>query len=175
MTSQTCSDCPAILPHNPCRKGTRCKPCNARHIATSPEHRAAVAKAMKRRWNDPQERRRLARAVQIGCLKPEVREERRRRGKIDRNVVPPPAGSEARQRAARTLSKTRLGWLPGRYREEYFRFRNNLKMPAAEARRIIEDQMVHDMASMRAAGVRPLPEMLALAMRRDAQAIAERA
>ena len=175
MTVQTCSDCPAVLPHNPRRKGTRCKSCNARAIATSPEKRAALSKAMKRRWNDPQERRRLARAVQIGCLKPEVREERRRRGKIGCNARAAAAGSEARKKAGRTLSKTRLGWLPASYRDEYFRLRNNMKMPAPEARRIIEDQMFHDLAKYRDSGITPPPEMIALAMRRDAAVQVERA
>lgn len=171
---QTCSDCPAELKPNPRRKGTRCKPCNARHIATSPSHREAVSKAMSRRWNDAQERRKLSQAISAGCLKPEVRLERSRRGKICCNARAAAAGSEARRKAGASLSKTRLGWLPASYRPAYFDLRQNGGFRAPEARRIIEGEMVRDLKKFREQGVQPPVELVALAMRLDASVIAER-
>lgn len=167
MTDLKCSDCPTMLPHNPRRKGTRCKPCSARHVAKSPEHRKAASKAMSRRWKNPIERRALAQSISDGCMKPEIREERRERGKRQRNVKPAPAGSEARQRGGRSLSKTRLGWLPEPYREEYFNLRTNHKAPAAEARRIIEGQMEADLDRFAARGEAPPDYLLQIAFKRD--------
>lgn len=140
----SCSDCGRELPHNPRRKGTRCKPCTARAVAKSPEHRAAVSKAMARRWADPNEARRLATAVSAG-ITPEERERRRQRGRICCNCRAAAAGSEARIRAGRTLSQTRLGWLPIEYRPDYDFLRRTYKMSAADARRMIEDQIARDL------------------------------
>lgn len=144
MTAASCSDCGVSLKPNPRRLGTRCKPCNARVIATSPTHRAAVSRAMSRRWNNPNEAARLARAISAG-ITPEERERRRARGTICCNARAAAAGTEARLKAGRTLSQTRLGWLPVEYRDEYFRLRSNHKYSAADARRIIEDQIDRDL------------------------------
>jgi hypothetical protein len=146
-----CTDCAAALGHNPRRKGTRCKPCNARAIATSPVHRAAMSRAMVRRWADPNEATRLARAISDG-ITPEERERRRQRGTISCNARGAAAGSEARTRAARTLSQTRLGWLPVEYRADYFHLRRNHKFRAADARRIIEAQIERDIGRYIATG-----------------------
>lgn len=139
-----CTDCAKALGHNPRRKGTRCKPCNARAIATSPTHREAVSRAMSRRWADPNEATRLARAISEG-ITPEERARRRLRGTICCNARAAASGSEARAKAGRTLSQTKLGWLPMEYRAEYFHLRSNHKCSAADARRIIEDQIERDL------------------------------
>ena len=99
---------------------------------------------MSRRWNNPNEAARLARAISAG-ITPEERERRRARGTICCNARAAAAGTEARLKAGRTLSQTRLGWLPVEYRDEYFRLRSNHKYSAADARRIIEDQIDRDL------------------------------
>lgn len=153
MTALACSDCAQSLKPNPRRLGTRCKGCNARAIATSPAHRAAVSRAMSRRWANPNEAAALSRAISKGCLKPEERERRRLAGTICCNARAAAAGTEARQKAGRSLSRTRLGWLPLEYRDEYFRLRNNHKYSAADARRIIEDQIARDLDRYVATGL----------------------
>lgn len=168
-----CSDCHEPLKPNPRRQGTRCKPCNARHIATSPSHREAVSKAMSRRWNDAHERRKLSQAISVGCLKPEVRLERSRRGKICCNARAAAAGSEARRKAGASLSKTRLGWLPASYRPAYFQLRQNDGFRAPEARRIIEGEMERELKTCRAQGVDPPPELVALERRRALDHVAD--
>lgn len=65
------------------------------------------------------------------------------------------AGSDVRARAGRTLSQTRLGWLPPEYRDDYFHLRRNFKYRAREARRIIEDQIARDLDRYAATGVLP--------------------
>ena len=144
MSASHCTDCGQRLHRNPRRLGTRCKPCNARAIATSPQHREAVSRAMSRRWADPSEAFRLGRAISAG-IGPEERASRRERGKIGCNARAAAAGSEARAKAGRSLSRTRLGWLPVEYRDEYFHLRNNHKYRAHEARQIIEGQIKRDL------------------------------
>ncbi|MFA5989703.1 MAG: hypothetical protein WC803_08870 [Sphingomonas sp.] len=146
-----CSDCRKPLKPNPRRKGTRCKPCSARAIATSPAHREAASRAMSRRWANPNEAFALGRAISAG-IGPEERERRRARGMICCNARAAAAGTEARLKAGRSLSRTRLGWLPMYYRDEYFNLRNNHKYSAAEARKIIEAQMSRDLERYSATG-----------------------
>ena len=154
MTVAHCSDCGAQLPHNPRRKGTRCKPCSARAVATSPAHREALSRAMSRRWADPNEAYRLGRAISAG-IGHEERERRRKRGVICCNARAAAAGTEARRKAGQSLSRTRLGWLPPEYREDYFHLRRNHKLRAPEARRIIEHQIARDLDRYAATGVLP--------------------
>lgn len=81
MVTQKCTDCSAVLPHNPKRKGTRCRSCAARHMARSPAQRAACKRSMERRWADPAERERLCAAMdgtKQAWLPPEYRAEYRR-------------------------------------------------------------------------------------------------
>lgn len=159
MTSLSCSDCGAALKPNPRRKGTRCKPCNARTLCQSAEMREALSRAMSRRWANPNEAHALGRAISAG-IGPEERERRRHRGKIHCHVRAAAAGSEARRRAAFTLSQTRLGWLPPEYRAEYFRLRSTYKYRAKQARRLIEKQIEKDRAQYLATGRLPQSERL---------------
>lgn len=149
-----CSDCGTSLKPNPRRKGTRCQSCTARAIAMSPAHREAVSRSMARRWRNPDEAAALSRAISAG-IGPEERERRRERGKICCNCRAAAAGTEARLKAGRSLSWRRLGWLPLEYRDEYFGLRRNFKFRAAEARRIIEEQIARDLARYAATGVLP--------------------
>lgn len=151
MSAPNCTDCGRALPHNPRRKGTRCKSCNARAMTTSAAHRAAASRAMSRRWANPNEAARLGRAISAG-ITPEERERRRARGTICCNARAAAAGSDVRDRAGRTLSQTRLGWLPLEYRDDYFRLRSNHKYSAADARRLIEAQIAADHARYLATG-----------------------
>lgn len=154
VSALACSDCGAVLKPNPRRKGTRCKPCSARSIATSAEHRKAVSRAMARRWADPNQAFALARAISAG-ISEEERERRRQRGRICCNARAAAAGSEARARAAIALSRARLGWLPPEYRDDYFHLRRTFKFRAAEARQIIERQIDRDLDRYLATGVLP--------------------
>ena len=144
MSASHCTDCGQQLQRNPRRLGTRCKPCSARAVATSQEHREAVSRAMSRRWANPSEAFRLGRAISA-AIGPDERARRRERGKIGCNARAAAAGSEARAKAGRSLSRTRLGWLPIEYRAEYFHLRSNHKYSAHDARQIIEGQMKRDL------------------------------
>lgn len=164
-----CSECGDPLPieGNARRKGALCKPCSARAAAKSPEHREAVSRVMTRRWNDPKERARLMKAIKIGSNRPEVIEMRRRLGRMNQNCTAAAAGSEARKKAGRTLSKRKLGWLPDHYRPEYFKLRINHKYSAAEARLFIEDQMERDLDRIEARGLLAPPHLAELQHKRD--------
>ena len=144
-----CTDCGSALAHNPRRLGTRCKPCNARAIARSPETRRIVAAKMTARWADDKQRGKLVAAITKTCNRPEIRAARQEQGRRDMNVVrfakPAPPGSPSRIRAGRTLRESRIGWCPMEYRAEYQRMRDNGNFTAAEARRIIEDQIERDL------------------------------
>ena len=160
--SQSCTDCAAPLKPNQRRKGTRCKPCTARAIALSPAHREAVSRAMARRWANPNEAFALRRAISAG-FGPEERERRRARGTISCNARAAAAGTQARLKAGKSLSRTRLGWLPPEYREDYFHLRRNFKYRAREARRIIQDQIARDLIRYAETGVLPQAARLASA------------
>lgn len=149
-----CTDCGKLLKPDPRRKGTRCKSCTARALATSPAHREAVSRAMSRRWANPNEAFRLGKAISAG-ITPEERECRRARGTICCNARAAAAGTDARRKAGMSLSRTRLGWLPPEYRDDYFHLRRNFKYRAPEARRIIEDQIARDLDRYAATGVLP--------------------
>jgi hypothetical protein len=122
--------------------------------------REACSRAMKRRWADPNERAALSQAVREGCLKPEVREERRNRGRIPEAARLACVQPEVRQRAAWSTYQRRFGWLPPEYRDEYFRLRRKYKYRAKEARRLIEKQIKKDLAHYKATGRLPQSERL---------------
>lgn len=111
---------------------------------------------MSRRWADPYERLMLRLAVRDGCLTPAERARRAEQGRNRSNLRSlnnhQPAGSDARQRASKTLSRTKLPWLPIEYREEYRRLRHNMKINAPEARRLIEAQIASDLDRYRRTG-----------------------
>ena len=113
-------------------------------------------------------------AIKEGANRPEVIKMRRRYGRINQNCRAAAAGSEARKKAGRTLSKRKLGWLPDHYREEYFRLRSNQKYSAAEARLIIEDQIEHELDRLEKAGLLAPPHLADRQHRRDQERRRER-
>lgn len=50
----------------------------------------------------------------------------------------------ARSRGAIRANRSRIDWCPPEYRDGYFRLRAKAKLPAAEARRIVEDEIAAD-------------------------------
>jgi hypothetical protein len=60
-----------------------------------------------------------------------------------------PKGCEARQRAGRRVTETRLAWCPRELRAEYRRLVTSNRLPAAVAREMILDQHEKDMREFR--------------------------
>jgi hypothetical protein len=163
-----CSDCDAELKPNPRRLGTRCRRCNARQMATSPEKRAKCRATMKRLFEDPmyraRHRQRTLEGNRRAMEKPEVaalrREQGRRVGLLRLGASRLPAGSPPRVQAGRKRTETVLAWCPLEYRDEYRRLRCSKLIRAPEARRMIEAMIARDVARYAATGRLPQSERL---------------
>jgi hypothetical protein len=117
-------NCAAATPN------THCRPCACRALGRSASHRAKVSAGVRAMFKDPEKsaaRREAARQnIQGAWLK------------------------SCRIKGGRTRSEKMLGWCPLEYRDEYGRLRGELG--AAEAKRIITDQIKRDAARYAASG-----------------------
>ena len=159
-----CTDCGKALGHNPRRKGTRCQPCSSRAIATDPAKREKCRMAMIQRLADPQERAKLSERCKRGwkakfARDPEARarlvETGRRVGKLNTGNSLTPAGSPARIAAAAKQSEFYMGWCPIEYWDDYRRLVKTYGIRAADAKRMIEDQIASDLNRYVATGTLP--------------------
>lgn len=158
-----CSDCGVPLKPNPRRKGTRCKPCSARAMATSAEKREKCRVAMKRHFAEPgfyqQHCQRIGQGIRAALKDPErledLRERGRRCGLLRLGMSRHGAGSEPRVRAGQRRSATVLAWCPIEYRDAYLHLVRSKLVRAPEARRIIEDQIAADLERYMRTGVLP--------------------
>jgi hypothetical protein len=141
-----CSDCGCALKPNRKRKGTRCRSCLARHIAADPAIRARAIAAIREKMSDRTmlaRRNRTLRRVMKQKMRSDPayaerqREAARRLGKSGASARANPAGSEARIRAGRSVSKTRRRGIPAQYWDEYHRLVHRDHVPAAEARQLV--------------------------------------
>lgn len=130
-----------------------CRSCATRARFHTAEHREKLAAAMRRRWDNPQERERLATSAKIGLNlrlqnDPEFAARRleqcRANGRKSAKYVNTPAGSPTRVKAGLRNSDTKMGWCPLEYRADYRRLRINDGFSAAAARQIIEQQVKID-------------------------------
>lgn len=147
-----CSTCAVPLADNPRRKGTMCRSCTARAMATSDAHRQKAAAAMRRRWLT--DGAHLAQAVRDGLRAKLASDEGFRARRLDHcranglkvvHLLNTPAGSPTRRIAAMRMANTKLSWCPIEYRDEYRRLRINGGFRARDARRIIEQQIERDL------------------------------
>lgn len=157
--TQICSapGCEAILKPNPRRKGTMCQPCSARHRVRSPEELERCRAAVMRYYSDPLSRQRHAQAVSDGwkralAAKPELREAMANRGRRARSFQSGVLSSETRQKMSRSAHSRQLDWCPIEYRPLYRELVSRSGNSAAEARRMVEDQIAVDLKRFQRSG-----------------------
>lgn len=159
--TEVCSDCPKPLARNPRRKGTRCVACAARHRQSnlSDAQRRAIADRCRAVWNRPGyrqhmawagsegQRRRLQDPEECARVQANCRRAQAMRG---------PPSAETRAKISRAKTEQFLGWCPLEYRGEYRALVSSKKLPAAEARALIEAQITADLKSYVATGILPV-------------------
>jgi hypothetical protein len=141
-----CSDCGAELRPNKRRKGTRCRACLVIFIARDPQIRAKATATLRETLKDPALLARRGRAIGRGMRRKirldadyaqRQREAGRRVGLSRAGPLANPAGSDARVRAGRSISKRKRQGIPAAYWDEYYRMVHSDHIPAAEARRLV--------------------------------------
>jgi hypothetical protein len=144
MTARTCSDCPKqIRPRN---ASGRCRACFNRNAARDPAWRAKQRAGVKAKFADPKKRAaHIAMAKRNLARWRETDEGKARLKELGRNAYRHSQTPEARQRwqagraaAGRKRSDTVLAWCPPDRREEYRHLLYVKRLPAAEARAMIE-------------------------------------
>lgn len=147
---RTCVDCGS--PVSSQSKG-RCKPCSARHLNTCPEIIAnrAAARAAYHARPEVKQANAARLAKHAANLSDAERERRRERGRhIAATVLHTPenkakaADPAVRAKAGRKRTDTVLAWCPPEYRDRYRHLKDSQLLRAAEARRIIEDEIATD-------------------------------
>lgn len=131
---------------------THCRRCSIMRVQADPaleeKRRAAIAAL----FQDPDyvdaHRARLRKSMEAAQADPALVERRREHGRrqyrehLSRPEVRAKAHCpDARKRAARKTSETRLAWCPPERRDEYRHLITSKLIPAAEARRIIEAEI----------------------------------
>jgi hypothetical protein len=134
------------------RAGTRCKRCVARALAQDPAVRAKAGATIRevftedrlRKRGEAVSRQRRARIATDPAFAAKVREAGRQLGLAKLGASRHGPGSPVRMRAGEGVSNRRLAWCPPEYRDIYRFLLKEKHVPAAEARRMVEDQMRHD-------------------------------
>lgn len=153
--TRTCSDCPAPITRQ--SKTGRCRQCSLAHINASSEIRARQRSAVRAYALQPEVRRACAArlAAHAANMSDEERIRRREQGQhiaatvlqTDRvRALSNSPAAKAKAGAART--NTVLAWCPPAYRDQYRTLTVSQRLPAAEARRLIEEQIATDRARM---------------------------
>lgn len=131
------------------RKGY-CRPCSAKRLQTDPQIVATRAAAIAEYVTRPDviERNRRKIATYMANMPAADREKRRQHGHrlVKRYLSTPEnvalvTSPEIRAKATARLKETRLGWCPPEKRAEYEHLVRIGRVPAAEARRIIEAEI----------------------------------
>jgi hypothetical protein len=131
---------------------THCRRCSILRVQADPELEAKRRAGIGALFADPvyvaEHRARLQASVAKASQDPAFIERRRAHGLrqyrdcLSRPDVQAKAhGPDARKRAGRATSETRLAWCPVELRAEYRRLIRSKLIPAAEARRIIEAEI----------------------------------
>lgn len=166
MVALVCShpECSTTLAHNPRRKGTMCQRHASQIVGRDPAKREKCRIAMKARMSDPDERAKNAARMKAGwrralAEKPDLRARLVERGKkvgaLNKGNILTPAGSPARRLAARKQSDFYMGWCPLEYRADYRSLVSNQRFRAAEAKRMILDQIAADARTFAKTGELP--------------------
>ena len=133
----------------------RCRSCAAKWVNSDPAiHAKRVAGIHRKFAEDPQfKAEHAARMVKNGST-PFALEQKRKRGVEQyKNVLSRPdvqermLSAESRAKRGRTASATWLSWCPADRREEYRRLVRSKRIPAAEARAIIEAEVAGSQAA----------------------------
>jgi hypothetical protein len=127
-------------------KTGRCKPCSVARLNSDPEIQAARTAGLRRAYEDPEFRARMAkitaRNVQKAALDPEIHAKWSAIGReaIKRLYSPEIRAKWLAGRAAcgRKRHETVMGWCPPDLRPEYMRLCKSKRMSAAKAREAIE-------------------------------------
>lgn len=127
-----------------------CKPCSARHLHADPQivanRAAAIAEFCARPEVVEENRRRIA--AYMANMPEADREARRAHGhRLFKRYLDTPenralvTSPEIRAKVAARVTETRLGWCPPEWRAEYERLIRSKRLPAAEARAVIEAEL----------------------------------
>lgn len=146
MSNGNCSSC-----YKPLGRGNKsgmCRSCVCQRLNTDPEMHARKVAGTRKKYEDPAwVAAKRAKLIEIG-RRPDVIEKRRIRGREHAKAVltRPDVWNrtqtpEARARAGRKRSETVMGWCPPELRDEYRDLVRSKRIPAAEARAIIEERI----------------------------------
>lgn len=119
-----------------------CHRCQTARINSCPEVKRRRREAIRRKFQDPEHRARMARVVAknlAGALsRPEYRAALVERGHELTRILHSPEVKErsrqARARAGKSISETRLGWCPPEYRDYYRKLTISKRLLAADAK-----------------------------------------
>ncbi|WP_419808367.1 hypothetical protein [Sphingomonas sp.] len=152
MTARTCLDCSTTITRH--GKSGCCRPCAARRTHADPAFRARLEAASRAAKRSPASRARASEAA----LRTEaerrgdpawhaykVASGRRLRAEYDASPEAQLRNSAMRAAAGRKISDTRHAWCPIEYRPAYRAIRDK-DVPAAEARRMVEELILADRA-----------------------------
>lgn len=152
-----CVDCGKQLaaPKKNKRPAERCMACGNRHRGNDPEFQRLRAEGIRRKFQDPEHRAKMAKVITRTAEKaradPEYYARLVRQGHYQyQNHLNSPE-TRARNRAAvkaagPKIVEARLSWCPEQYRAEYLRLQRSKRMRAADARAVIEAKIADDQA-----------------------------
>lgn len=146
-----CKSCRATLGAR--NQSGYCRKCFSRSVPVSDETRAKISAGIKRKlMEDPEfaeQRKEHARQASRSPAAVEARTERWKRERLWEKGTAARCKPEVAKRAGRTLSARRLAWCPPHLRQAYLDLINVKRIKAAEARRMIEDQVAAEIAAVR--------------------------
>lgn len=160
----TCADCGVARFSRKPKKSPYCRRCVGRHTGRDPARRAKCSAAMKALLSDPSVRAQhfqrsadgLRHKLRTDPAFAEMRREMgRRTGRLKLGHLATPAGSEARLRAGRAASATKLAWCPPEYRDDYRNLVKRQGIRAVQARKMIQETIAADARRYTATGVLP--------------------
>lgn len=155
-------DRPNCLSPDACQaKGPRhCRQCACIAMNADPIRAAQVSADMKARLSDPEYKARHLAGLKRCWNDPANVEKRREAGRIygPANILATRT-PEARAKAGRAISRTKMGWCPLDLRPLYTKLRNSFG--AAKARNMIEEQMRVDARRATAAWLKSIERLAA--------------
>ncbi len=154
---RSCSDCESPISND--GKTGRCRGCNTARNNKRPDLAAKRGAGMREAMKDPLKYDRmccLARNnIRKAMLNPETRarfvEVGKQRAAIyfnDPEIRAKINDPELRKLVGRKITEFRIGWCPPEYRDLYFEITRKTETPAAEAKKIILDQIKADEAKL---------------------------
>lgn len=133
-------ECGKKLAHNPRRKGNQCQKCATLTAVRLPEYRERQAAAARAMHADPTTKAKRREGLLIAWQSDERRQ--RASDTVKRRFKDP----NARRQHGRAMTEARLGDIPLEFRDEYRALCKQYHLSAADARRIIRDQIDRDLA-----------------------------